>query len=270
MNILHKKLSLPFIAILALWLLILMIGMLVFGDLAFKFIGLLKGKTFKHFDDLSIKIMFVEVVLISLWRLSTFNRRNLAWLMRRQGVQIKKRNPLFVFITSWFRSFPQGTFDGSFVIAHIYGAYNLPATFPEEMRLTAENVFSTDQIVFISSISGPYDINEKIKINKSKKTIPTTGVAEIDSVLGEALRETKDFDARLIFNKEYFRMTVISSPWLGGRYEKRVSKGFEVFRRIDEALRKNYPHKRIVDMETKWNGHKDQFEIIKITAAEGQ
>ncbi len=270
MNLLHKKLSLPFFAILGLWLLILMIGFQVIMFVAIIIITLVKSETLKpDHISIAITILSVEAMLIFLWRVSTFHRWDLAWLMKRKGVQIKERNPIFVFFSSWFWSFPQGTFDGSFIIAHIYGAYSLPASFPEEMHLKAENVFSTDKIDFISSISGPYDINEEIKIDKSKKTIPTTGVAEIDSVLGEALRDTKDFHARIMFNKEYFRMTVISSTWLGGRYEKRVSKGFEVFRRIDEALRKNYPHKRIVDMETKWNGHKDQFEILKITAVEG-
>lgn len=125
--------------------------------------------------------------------------------------------------------------------------------------MTSESIL-TDRIDYVSLISSPVNIDEEIKIDKTNRKIPNTGVPEIDSILQEILRDTEDFRARLIFNNEYFRLIVISSPWLGGRYEKRIVKGFEIFRKLDEVLRNKYPHRKWEGLEMKWNGHKYEFE----------
>lgn len=266
MNILHKKLSLPFYGVIALWTLILITSVLVFLLLVTVVMDMTVF-TRKHFEaSFAYPVFICEAVLIALWRKSTFRLRDLVRIMKLEGVQVKKRNPIFLLMQScFFWSFPQGSLNGSFVIAKINGAYNLPLGLGDRTHLTAESVL-IDRIDFISLICGPFTIDEEIRIDKTNRKIPNTGVPEIDTVLQETLRDTDDFRARLIFNNEYFRLIVISSPWLGGRYEKRVVKGFEIFKKADEALRKKYPHRKWESFEMKWNGHKYEFEPKRISS----
>jgi hypothetical protein len=113
-------------------------------------------------------------------------------------------------------------------------------------------------------INGSSEIDEEIWIEKGKRIVPETGVPEIDIVLKESLQDTKDFRARLIFKSEYLRLIVITSPWLGRRYGKHVEKGFEMFRKIKEALSVKYPHRRLEGLEMRWNGQRREFEPVRI------
>lgn len=265
MNLFHKKLSLHFYVVIVLWCLIVLASVGVFAVLVAAGFSHWTGHKLSDAKTMIFTILISEAVLIALWRISTFGRRDLVRIMKREGVQVKKRNPLFLLVTSWIWSFPQGTLGDSYVIAKIYGAYDLPTALGKRTNLTPESVL-TDRMDFISLISGQLAIDEEIRIEKTNRIVPNTGVTEIDAILQETLRDAEDFRARLIFNNEYFRLILISSPWLGGRYEKRVIKGFEIFKRIDEALKKKYPHKKWEGLEMKWNGWKLQFEPVRVTA----
>jgi hypothetical protein len=267
MSIFHKKINLHFYAIIVLWTLIVLASLCVFASLVTVIFFFVRGKDLDTTGKTIIYISLIsETLLIALWRISTFRRRDLVRIMTREGVRIKKRNPIFLLLTSWFWSFPQGTLGDAYVIANIYGAYNLPITLGEGTHITPERVYTQDQIDCISLINSPFNVDEEIRIEGIKKTIPNTGVSEIDNILKESLLDTEDFRARLKINKDYLRLIIFSSPWLGERYEKRVIKGFEIFKRMDEVLRSKYSHKKWEGIEMKWNGHKREFELIYVSS----
>lgn len=262
MSIFHKRISLHFYAMIVLWTLIVLASLCVFVSLVTIIFFFVRGKDIDTIGKTIIYISLIsETLLIALWRICTFRRRDLVRVMKREGVLVKNRNPIFLLLTSYFWSFPQGTLGDAYVIAIIYGAYNLPITLGEGTHITPERVYTQDQIDCISLINSPFNIDEEIRIEGIKKTIPNTGVNEVDNVLKESLLDTEDFRARVKINKDYLRLIIISSSWLGGRYEQRVLKGLEIFKRMDELLRSKYPHKKWEGVEMKWNGHKREFEF---------
>jgi|YelNatPaOPRAMG01_1025707.scaffolds.fasta_scaffold47690_3 hypothetical protein len=108
-----------------------------------------------------------------------------------------------------------------------------------------------------------FNIDVKIRIGAGECEIPVTNCEEIDTVLTESLSKTDHFNARLVFNQQCLRMTIIGGSCEGGRFEQKIIKGFEIFQKINEALKKKYPVKSWKDWEVKWDKANEVFYLAQ-------
>ena len=123
---------------------------------------------------------------------------------------------------------PSGTFN-NIELGKLFSPKYLMEYLDEESR-----------IELFSLINGPFNIDVKIKIEGDERDVPTTDCPEIDRILRTSLSDVKHFYARLIFNKDCLRMTIIGGSWEGERFRQKIIKGFEIFQAINNELKKKY------------------------------
>ncbi|MCL5879073.1 MAG: hypothetical protein M1428_04675, partial [Deltaproteobacteria bacterium] len=104
-----------------------------------------------------------------------------------------------------------------------------------------EYLYEESRIELFSLIHGPFKIDIKIQIENDEKYLPATGCPEIDNALNVLVSDIKHFYARLIFNRDCFRMTIIGGSSEGERFKQKIIKGFEMFQAMNNELKKKYP-----------------------------
>ena len=119
--------------------------------------------------------------------------------------------------------------------------------------LGMEYLYEESRIELFSLINGPFNIDIKIKIENDEKDVPATDCPEIDKILRASLSDVKHFYARLIFNKDCLRMTIIGGSWEGERFRQKIIKGFEMFQAMNNELKKKYTVGSWDSWDVKWD-----------------
>ncbi len=114
-------------------------------------------------------------------------------------------------------------------------------------------LYEESRIELFSLIKGPCNVDVKIKIEDDEKDVPATDCPEIDKILRASLSDVKHFYARLIFNKDCLRMTIIGGSWEGEKFRQKILKGFEIFQAMNNELRKKYTVGSWDSWDVKWD-----------------
>ena len=260
--------------------LVLMWFMLVFGFgfPSILFISLLKAVTGEiPLPNLRDPIIFglISIIYFALqfiWRKSTFRRGDFLALGKKMGV--KFTNTLYYFspldIIGVY-SFARGFLDNISVVAKIdfpffaYAPFKRISGFRDGRVVlsggdTPDYMLTESRVELFSLINGPFDIDMTIKIGDVKRDVPTS-ISEIDSILNNTLKDVDYFHARLIFNTDCLRMSIIGGSWEGRRFGEKILTGFEVFRRLNSALKVKYPLGDWKDWQVKLNRKDEEFYL---------
>ncbi len=246
-------------------------------------------------------IFLITVCILIAWRRATFNRKDFVELAEKVGVKfLKKRayhwiysvaygllNDIYIFAkidAPTFGYYPPnvqvsmetgiGSFGSSNYAEYVetsirtqgpQSAWLKLKTDPFGAIWNPEYMEEVSQIELISLISGHYyDIDVVIKIEGGRGDIPRTNCPEINTALINHLKDTEHFYARLQFNKDCLRMTIIGGSWQGERFRRKILKGFEVFKEIHNELKKRYPVKSWNDWQVQWDRERKIFRLVPI------
>lgn len=80
-------------------------------------------------------------------------------------------------------------------------------------------------------------------------------------MLSTSLNDIKHFYARLIFNKDCLRMTIIGGSSEGERFKQKIIKGFEIFQAMNNELKKKYSTGSWENWDVKWDKKGDFFYL---------
>jgi hypothetical protein len=117
------------------------------------------------------------------------------------------------------------------------------------------------QVELFSLIKGPYSIDVIVKCEDGKDESPVTGCPEIDEAIKNHLSGAAYFNARLIFNKDCLRMTIIGGSWEGKRFGDKIQNSFEMFKQMNAALKTKYPVASWDKYQVKWNRSEETFYL---------
>lgn len=224
----------------------------------------------KLFAPGSVGIIVWPLLLLSicifLWLKNVFRRSEYLRLARNEGVKLLRGVPSGIgILAALIRFIARGRLGDIYVIAKIDGAYCGIAGEDN----TTESLDKKDHVGFVFLIDSPIDSEIEILVASGKRIIPQTGMSEIDSVINSCLARVSDFRAILTIKREYICLKVMGGAWFGKRFQSRIIKGFEIARKMDEALRKKYKYKSWDGLAMKWDYNTKAFFLVKESQLSG-
>lgn len=215
---------------------------------------------------------------VTFWRKATFRRKDFIRLAESAGMKFIRKgfhySPIEVLDVY---SFADGFLNNIYVVAKMDIPFFAFSPHPRVSMWkspikdgaiktntggwTPDYMKEESRIELFSLISGPFNIDAEVKIENSKIEIPATGCAEIDSIVKEFFRSTNYFHAKLLFNTDCLRMTIIGGSWEGARFEEKIQKGFEIFQKLNDRLKTKYPVRDWKDWQVKWNKKDEIFYL---------
>jgi hypothetical protein len=222
----------------------------------------------------SISFFTIYISVFTIWKMATFRRSNMIKLLERMGVKFINKTYFYSFIDVFgVYSFTRAYWNDIFVAAKMdipFFAYaghrrvklaKLKGSIEYSGGDTPDYMKEESSVDLFSLIQGPYDVNVSIKLDDGKRNIPVTDVSEIDVVLKTHLKDVQQFNARLIFNKDCLRMSIIGGSWEGKRFGEKIQKGFEMFKLMSDALKTRYPVASWSKYQVKWNRAEETFYL---------
>ena len=248
------------------------------------YVAIDRRQTTELYEYMAMAAIIVAYVLaIWFWRKATFRRKDFVVLGESIGVKFNRKRfyyPPYGFIETYRCA--DGFLDDIYVVARIdfpFWAFSLGWDFPskddnEVPRSKSKNYWTRTRtysmpyfmkeearVELFSLISSPFDIDITIKIKDHKRNIPATDSTEINEIISNALKDVEYFHARLIINKECLRMTLIGGSWEGRRFGGKILTEFEIFNRLNAALKDKYPVDEWKYWQVKWHGKEEEFYL---------
>ncbi len=222
-------------------------------------------------------IVITYFIVLIIWRKSTFRRKDFVRLAESRGAKfIRKRFRYAPIDIIDVYAYADGLWDDAYVVARIDMPFFAYAPFPrisphkpmENGRVVVSSggwrpyfMKEESRVEIFSLINGSFNIDVTIEIDDEKRDIPTTGNAEMDGILIDALRDVNYFHARLIFNKDCLRLSIIGGSWEGREFGEKIINGWELFQKLDRNLRSKYPVMDWKKWQIKWNRKEEVFYL---------
>ncbi|MCL4479370.1 MAG: hypothetical protein M1381_09780 [Deltaproteobacteria bacterium] len=270
-----KKYSLRRIYLILLWYELFILSILVIGMFIIMPVEILikKHPIWNDNTILFIEIFLLFVIALTIWRKATFTKKDFVEFIKSFNFKNIKR-PFYRSFWSWndAHRYSEGFIDGIYIVARIdmpHLAYspshqivvdradqsNNKSKVKDSRRIdyTGKYMDEESRIELFSLIKGPFNVDVKIKIEDDERDVPTTDCPEIDKAIRTLLSDVKYFYARLIFNKDCLRMTIIGGSWEGERFRQKIIKGFEIFQAMNNELRKKYTVGSWDNWDVRWD-----------------
>jgi hypothetical protein len=280
----------------ALWLLLFFVSTTAILTTLILLAEIFQVKRYPEFGLWSIELILVLIFIASwiLWRKATFSKKDFVKFARDHGIRLINKktgiSPRFygkyrfaygelndirvaaIVLSPFFSYFP-GNASIDFVIPT---QQEVPASLTSSRRnQTSWEKFQSymfsgkkggpmgqeSEVVLYSLINGPYDIDVELKFEDGKGEIPMTNCPEIDAALKKHLAGISYYNARLIFNKNCLRMTIIGDSWEGRRFAEKIRKGFGMFQQMNNALETKYFVASWDKYQVKWNRSEEAFYL---------
>ncbi|WP_154650450.1 hypothetical protein [Geotalea daltonii] len=149
-----------------------------------------------------------------------------------------------------------------YVIAKLEGAFWLLPGLGLNSKLSDELLDNTDRVGFVFYVNTGTEKEVSISIEDKDQQPLETGIPELDAIIVSSLAGVKDFRANLLINKQFICLTIVGGVWFGHRFKKRIIKGFEIARKIDELLKKRYEYQSWSGHHMKWDAHSKRFIMV--------
>ncbi len=115
------------------------------------------------------------------------------------------------------------------------------------------------RVDFFSPRTCGQDLHIAVRIDAVNKIIPSTNIAEVDDLLQQELSGADNFHARLTLDQQALHLTILGGSWEGRVFEQRILRGFDLFRKLDEILKRTCPGKDWSNRELNWDWSKGDF-----------
>lgn len=207
------------------------------------------------------------------WKRGLFTKRDFIEILDKGGWKVLRKS--FRPPGKWWftdNSFLDAVKNDIYLIAELDSSSRMFTTYhPIKDRRTANArwfnpsyMAEASKIDIFCLISGPYQINQIIKVSKNVE-IPliNTNCQEINSVVSAALKKFDELNMRVIFNQNWLRITIIGGSWLGDRFRKNILNSLEVFEELKQRLSTQYKIKGFEEWKLLWSPEQNDFVLAK-------